>query len=109
MDIRTIKLCPLYEYCPRMQCYDDEQIYADNEPFIYLNSHPCLIKKLGQRKSHICMMQIDLSKTTLENALKDVLKRRKKYTKYYYASDVDDYINRLKEMIKNDGRSSWKS
>ena len=36
MDIRTIKLCPLYEYCPRMQCYDDEQIYADNEPFIYL-------------------------------------------------------------------------
>ena len=55
------------------------------------------------------MMQIDLSKTTLENALKDVLKRRKKYTKYYYASDVDDYINRLKEMIKNDGRSSWKS
>ena len=107
MDIRAIKLCPLYETCPRMQCRDGEKIYADNVPFIELISYPCLRRKPGKRryKSYICTMQIDLSKTTLEKALEDVLNHRKKYTKFYYASEVDDYINRLKEMIKNDGRS----
>ena len=109
MDVRLIELCPLDESCPRMQNRDGEEIYADNVPFIYLNPYPCLRKKRGQRKSYICTMQIDLSRTTLEKALDDVLKHRKKYTKFYYASEVDDYINRLKEMIKNDGRSSRES
>ena len=109
MNIRAIKLCPLYETCPRKQHRDGEKIYADNVPFIQLESYPCLRRKPGQRKSYICTMQIDLSRTTLEKALDDVLKHRKKYTKFYYASEVDDYINRLKEMIKNDGRSSRES
>ena len=109
MNIRTIKLCPLYETCPRMQCRDGEWVYMDNEPLIYLNPHPCLRKKPGKRrKSYICTMRIDLSRTTLEKALDDVLKHRKNYTKYYYASEVDDYINKIKEMI-NDGRSSRES
>lgn len=110
MDIRFIKLCPLYETCPRMQNRDGEKIYADNVPFIELNFYPCLRRKPGKRrKSYICTMRIDLDKTTLEKALNDALKHRKKYLKYYYASEVDDYINRLKEMIKIDGRSSRES
>lgn len=110
MDVRVIKHCLLYEDCPRMQCRDAERVYADNVPFINIYPYPCLRRKPGQRKSksYICTMQIDLSKTTLENALDDVLKHRKKYLKYYYASEVDDYINKLKEMIKN-GRSSRES
>lgn len=109
MDIRTIKICPFYEGCRRIQCRNAEKIYADNTPFMQLESFPCIRKRPGQRKSYICTIQIDLSKTTLEKALDDVLKHRKKYTKYYYASEVDDYISRLKEMIKNDGRSSRES
>lgn len=109
MDIKTIKLCPLWGTCPRKQNHDGEKIYADNVPFIQLESYSCLRRKPGQRKSYICAMQIDLDKTTLEKALNDALKHRKKYLKYYYASEVDDYINRLKEMIKNDGRSSRES
>lgn len=108
MDVRFIKLCPLWETCPRMQNRDAERIYADNVPFIHIESYPCLRMKPGQRKSYICVMQIDLSKTTLENALNDVLKYRKKYTKFYYASEVDEFIKQLKEMI-NDGRSSRES
>lgn len=109
MDVRVIKRCLLYEDCPRMQCRDAERVYADNVKYIQIYSYPCLRKKSGQRKSYICTIQIDLSKTTLEKALDDVLNNRKKYTKYYYASEVDDFINRLKEMIKNDGRSSRES
>ena len=122
MDVRFIKLCPLWETCPRMQaqCRDGERVYFDNESYIYLNPHPCIreqlpphpclkIKPGKRRKSYICTIRIDLNKTTLENALKDVLNCRKKYLKFYYASEVDDYINRLKEMIKNDGRSSRES
>lgn len=108
MDIRSIKVCPLYESCPRMQRHDGELVYMDNKPFIYLNPHPCPRRKLGQRKSHLCMMQIDLSKITLEKALDDILKHRKNYIKFHYASEVDDYINKIKEMIKN-GWSSRES
>lgn len=99
MNIKTIKLCPLYETCPRIQNRDGEKIYADNVPYIQIIPYPCLRRKPGQRKKYLCMMQIDLDKTTLEKALEDVLKHRKKYTKHYYASEVDDYINKLKEMI----------
>lgn len=99
MDVRVIKLCPLYETCPRMQCHDAERVYADNVEYIQIFPYSCLRKKSRQRKSYICTMQIDLGKTTLEKALEDVLEHRKKYTKYYYASEVDDYINKLKEMI----------
>lgn len=122
MDVRFIKLCPLWETCPRMQAQrcDGEWVYLDNEPRIYFNPHPCIRKQLPphpclkikpgkRRKSYICTMRIDLDKTTLEKALNDALKHRKKYLKYYYASEVDDYINKLKEMIKNDGRSSRES
>lgn len=109
MDIKTIKFCPLCDGCRKIQYYNNERTYADNVPFIQLESYPCLRRKPGQRKSYICTMQIDLDKTTLEKALEDVLEHRKKYTKYYYASEVDEFINRLKEMIKNDGRSSRES
>lgn len=109
MDIKSIKICPLYETCPRMHGYDGEQIYADNVPFINIYPYSCLRKKPGRRKSYLCKMQIDLNKITLEEALRDVLRHRKKYTKTFYASEVDDFINKLKEMIKNDGRSSRES
>lgn len=105
MDIRVIKLCPLYEDCPKIQCRDGERVYIHNEPFIYFKPCSCLRKRPDQRKGYICTIQVDLSKTTLEKALDDVLNNRKKYTKFYYVSEVDDYISRLKEMIKNDGRS----
>lgn len=99
MDIKTIKICPLYETCPRMNGQDGDQIYADNVPYINLYPYPCLRKKPGQRKSYLCKIQIDLSKITLEDALGHLLENRKKYTKTYYASEVDDYIKKIKEMI----------
>lgn len=108
MDIKTIKLCPLYDSCPRIQAQRkfDEQIYSNSVEYIEFDYYPCPRRKPGQRKGHFCMAKIDLDQTSLKTALNDVLKRRKKYTKFYYASEVDDYINKLKEMIKNDGRSS---
>lgn len=109
MNVKVIKLCPLYEICPRAQCGNCEPVYSDNVAYMWINYYPCLKKKPGQRKGHLCMMQIDLDRATLENGLEDVLKNRKKYTKYYYASEVDDYIKKLKEAIENDGRSSRES
>lgn len=110
MDVKTIKLCPLYESCPRVQARNNnyDQILSNNVEYIGFDYYPCLRRKPGQRKGHFCMMKIDLDLTTPEKALDDVLKHRKKYTKYYYASEVNDYINKLKEAIKN-GWSSGES
>lgn len=111
MDIRTIKLCPLYDACPRIQAQRNfaERVYSNNIEYIEFDHCPCPRRKPGQRKGHFCMAKIDLDRTSFKTALNDALKHRKKYLKYYYASEVDDFIKRLKEMIKNDGRSSRES
>lgn len=111
MNVKVIKLCPLYDSCPRVQAHRKlaEQIYSNRVEYIDFDFCPCPRRELGQRKGHFCVAKIDLDQTSLKTALNDVLKRRKKYIKNFYATEVDDFINRLKEMIKNDGRSSGES
>lgn len=85
MDIKTIKLCPLYDSCPRIEVQRKciEQIYSNSVEYIDFNFCPCPRRKPGQLKGHFCMAKIDLDRTSLKTALNDVLKRRKKiYQKF---------------------------